>query len=288
MQRTIDVTGALFATDNVLQCFVTPDTFGCTRAIARFLTRKTVDYMRTENIRQIVLDTETTGMNQTGAHYEGHRIIEIGAVEVVNRRLTGNNFHLYLQPDRLVEPDAFNVHGIADEFLLDKPRFGQVVDELLAYIEGAELVIHNASFDVGFLDYELRLAERSAIKIQEICKVTDTLALARRLFPGKRNNLDALCTRYEIDNSKRVLHGALLDAEILAHVYLAMTGGQTALTFDRAEASSRHAVDDIVSAAQPPNKKRRVLTANAQETAQHQSQLEKIRQKAGQCLWHQD
>ncbi len=182
--------------------------------------------MSTAITRQIVLDTETTGMNQIGAHYEGHKIIEIGAVEVVNRRLTGNNFHVYLKPDRLVDPEAFGVHGIADEFLLDKPTFAEVADEFMDYIRGAELVIHNAAFDIGFMDYEFSLLKRDIPKTNTFCKVTDSLAVARKMFPGKRNSLDALCARYEIDNSKRTLHGALLDAQILAEVYLAMTGGQ--------------------------------------------------------------
>ena len=178
--------------------------------------------MSTAITRQIVLDTETTGMNQIGAHYEGHKIIEIGAVEVVNRRLTGNNFHVYLKPDRLVDPEAFGVHGIADEFLLDKPTFAEVADEFMDYIRGAELVIHNATFDIGFMDYEFSLLKRDIPKTNTFCKVTDSLAVARKMFPGKRNSLDALCARYEIDNSKRTLHGALLDAQILAEVYLAM------------------------------------------------------------------
>ncbi len=170
--------------------------------------------MSTAITRQIVLDTETTGMNQIGAHYEGHKIIEIGAVEVINRRLTGNNFHVYLKPDRLVDPEAFGVHGIADEFLLDKPVFADVVDEFLDYIRGAELVIHNASFDIGFMDYEFGLLKRDIPKTNTFCKVTDSGVGAENV-PGKRNSLDALCSRYEIDNSKRTLHGALLDAQIL-------------------------------------------------------------------------
>ncbi|WP_312158479.1 DNA polymerase III subunit epsilon, partial [Pantoea piersonii] len=182
--------------------------------------------MSTANNRQIVLDTETTGMNMIGVHYEGHRIIEIGAVEVVNRRLTGNNFHIYLRPDRLVDPEAFGVHGIADEFLADKPTFAEVADEFLDYIRGAELVIHNASFDIGFMDYEFSMLNRGIGKTETFCRITDSLAMARKMFPGKRNSLDALCSRYEIDNSKRTLHGALLDSEILAEVFLAMTGGQ--------------------------------------------------------------
>ena len=178
--------------------------------------------------RQIVLDTETTGMNQLGAHYEGHGIIEIGAVELVNRRYTGNNFHIYINPNRPVDPEAIKVHGITDEMLADKPEFKAVAQEFLDYIKGAELLIHNAPFDVGFMDYEFRKIGLN-VKTTDICVVTDTLQMARQMYPGKRNNLDALCDRLGIDNSKRTLHGALLDAEILADVYLSMTGGQTSL-----------------------------------------------------------
>ncbi|SUC20511.1 DNA polymerase III subunit epsilon [Proteus mirabilis] len=187
--------------------------------------------MSTPITRQIVLDTETTGMNKLGVHYEGHNIIEIGAVEVINRRLTGRNFHVYIKPERLVDPEAFEVHGISDEFLEDCPSFAEIADEFLAYIRGAELIIHNASFDIGFMDYEFQKLNRDIPLTETFCQITDSLAMARELFPGKRNNLDALCDRYLIDNSKRTLHGALLDAEILADVYLAMTGGKTALAF---------------------------------------------------------
>ncbi len=183
--------------------------------------------------RQIVLDTETTGMNQLGAHYEGHCIIEIGAVELINRRYTGNNFHIYIKPDRPVDPDAIKVHGITDEMLADKPEFKEVAQDFLDYINGAELLIHNAPFDVGFMDYEFRKLNLN-VKTDDICLVTDTLQMARQMYPGKRSNLDALCERLGIDNSKRTLHGALLDAEILADVYLMMTGGQTNL-FDEEE-----------------------------------------------------
>lgn len=186
--------------------------------------------------RQIVLDTETTGMNQIGAHYEGHCIIEIGAVEMINRKYTGNNFHIYIKPDRLVDPDAIKVHGITDEMLADKPDFKTIAQDFIEYIRGAELLIHNAPFDVGFMDYEFRKLGLD-IKTTDICLVTDTLQMARQMYPGKRNSLDALCDRLGIDNSKRTLHGALLDAEILADVYLSMTGGQTSL-FDEDHADS--------------------------------------------------
>ncbi len=177
--------------------------------------------------RIVVLDTETTGMNREGGpHYLGHRIIEIGAVEIINRKLTGKHFHVYLKPDREIQPEAIEVHGITDEFLLDKPEYRQVHEEFLQFIQGAELVAHNAPFDVGFMDYEFGLLNAAIGKTTDFCQVTDTLAMAKKIFPGKRNNLDVLCERYGIDNSHRTLHGALLDAEILADVYLLMTGGK--------------------------------------------------------------
>ncbi|MCB1734982.1 MAG: DNA polymerase III subunit epsilon [Gammaproteobacteria bacterium] len=179
-------------------------------------------------MRQIVCDTETTGLE----HADGHRIIEIGAVEVVNRRLTGRTYHQYLQPDRKIDAGAIEVHGITNEFLIDKPRFADVVDEFLAFFDGAELVIHNAPFDVGFFNAELALLGGGLGRIDERCSILDTLAMARQMHPGQRNTLDALCKRYGIDNSHRDLHGALLDSEILADVYLAMTGGQVDLSLD--------------------------------------------------------
>lgn len=152
--------------------------------------------MSTDSNRIVVLDTETTGMNKLGVHYEGHKIIEIGAVEIVNRRLTGRHFHVYIKPDRLVDPEAIAVHGITDEFLQDKPEFAAVADEFINFIRGAELVIHNAPFDIGFMDYEFELLNRGLAKTETFCRITDTLAMARKIFPGKRNNLDALCDRY--------------------------------------------------------------------------------------------
>ena len=235
--------------------------------------------------RQIVLDTETTGMNMIGVHYEGHRIIEIGAVEVVNRRLTGNNFHVYLKPDRLVDPEAFGVHGIADEFLADKPTFAEVADDFLAYIEGAELVIHNASFDIGFMDYEFGMLGRDIPKTETFCKITDSLAMARKLFPGKRNSLDALCSRYEIDNSRRTLHGALLDSEILAEVFLTMTGGQTSLKFSMEGDRQEQSNDETIYRITRPASGLCVVTATAEEIAEHESRLDLVMKKGGSCLW---
>lgn len=183
--------------------------------------------------RQVVLDTETTGLDPAS----GHRIIEIGCVELRERRLTGKNLHLYLQPDREIDPGAIEVHGITNEFLQGKPRFADIVEELHAYLDGSELIIHNASFDVGFLENEWSLLGQS-FKLSSICRITDSLAMARKRFPGQRNSLDALCKRMDVNNAHRSLHGALLDSEILADVYLRMTGGQTALLLDEGQRTS--------------------------------------------------
>lgn len=241
--------------------------------------------MSTAITRQIVLDTETTGMNQIGAHYEGHKVIEIGAVEVINRRLTGNNYHIYLKPDRLIDPEAFGVHGIADEFLLDKPVFGDIADDFIEYIRGAELVIHNASFDIGFLDYEFSKLNRGIPKTNTFCKVTDSLALARKMFPGKRNSLDALCSRYDIDNSKRTLHGALLDSQILADVYLLMTGGQTLMTFSMDGEGQLQGDAGGIQRVVRQASKLKVVLASDEELMNHESRLDLVQKKGGSCLW---
>jgi len=231
-------------------------------------------------MRQIVLDTETTGLEPE----QGHRIIEIGCVELGDRRLTGNNFHQYLQPDREIDPGAVEVHGITNEFLADKPRFADIAGDFLDYIRGAELVIHNAPFDVGFLGHELGMLAEPGPKLAEICAITDTLEMARRMHPGQRNSLDALCKRYAIDNAHRELHGALLDAEILADVYLAMTGGQTAFALDggdREGSSGRDAGIRRLDAERPALP---VVRASADELRAHRARLEAIR-SGGRCLW---
>jgi len=240
--------------------------------------------------RQIVLDTETTGMNQDGKnHYEGHKIIEIGAVEIINRRLTGNHFHVYINPLRLVDEEAFNIHGISNEFLKDKPIFKDVANEFIKFINGAELIIHNASFDIGFMDYEFRLAQIDFITASH-CMITDTLAMARRIFPGKRNNLDVLCERYQIDNSHRTLHGALLDAEILAEVYLAMTGGQTSLSFNQEDNGQTN-----LSSGQSAQHKitreyfnLKVIKATDDELIEHNKSLDKIDKKSDGAIWRKE
>lgn len=233
--------------------------------------------------RVVVFDTETTGLNtEAGPHYMGHKVIEIGAVEVVNRRLTGRHYHVYLKPDRKIDEEAIKVHGITNDFLADKPVFSTQVDEFLQFIRGAEIVAHNAPFDVGFLDYELSLIGRKE-RIESICHVTDTLALARKMYPGKRNNLDVLCTRYGIDNSHRTLHGALLDAEILADVYLLMTGGQTKLNLqnDAQNQEDSGAIQRLSSTRTPL----KIIRADPQELQNHEARLDLITEKGGSCLW---
>ncbi|WP_275096469.1 DNA polymerase III subunit epsilon [Sedimenticola hydrogenitrophicus] len=231
--------------------------------------------------RQIVLDTETTGLEPA----QGHRIIEIGCVEMVDRRLTGNNFHQYLQPDREIDQAAIEVHGITNEFLADKPRFADVVEDFIAYIRGAELIIHNAPFDVGFLNHELRLLPGEQPPLDTVCRVLDTLVMAKKMHPGQRNSLDALCKRYDINNSHRELHGALLDAEILADVYLMMTGGQGALSLDTGGGEGESAGERIqrLDANRP---RLQVVRASVDELTIHQQRLDLIEKGAGGgCVW---
>lgn len=227
--------------------------------------------------RQIILDTETTGLEPR----LGHRIIEVAGVEMVNRRLTGRHFHRYLNPGRDSDEGALQVHGLTTEFLSDKPKFAEIVDELLEYITGAELIIHNAPFDIGFLDAELALVRKK--KLVTFCPVViDTLRMAKDLHPGKRNGLDSLCERYQIDNSARTLHGALLDAELLAEVYLAMTRGQDSLIVEaenvRAEVKA--------TAFERGDLKIRVQRASAEELAAHEAQLADIDKASGGSVWH--
>lgn len=230
--------------------------------------------------RQIVLDTETTGLEPD----LGHRIVEIGCVEIDDRRITDRHFHCYLNPDRLVEGGALEVHGITDAFLEDKPRFRDIVDDFLAFIEGAELIIHNAPFDVGFLDAELARLERSpTIQIAQVANILDTVVLARELHPGQRVSLDALCKRYEVDNSNRQLHGALLDAELLADVYLLMTGGQVDLGLSMRSGTEQHA--DQASKQALDLSALVCLRANAEELRAHQQQLDSIKNQSGRCVW---
>ena len=230
--------------------------------------------------RQIVLDTETTGLETA----DGHRVIEIGCVELLNRRLTHNHFHRYLQPDRDIDPAAVKVHGISSEFLADKPRFADVVEDFLGFIRGAELIIHNAAFDVGFIDHELRITGLKQ-RTTDLCRVFDTLELARRLHPGQRNSLDALCKRYDIDNSQRTLHGALLDAEILADVYLAMTREQVTLSLETEIVQTEAKAENIahLSSDRPPL---RIICATEQERSAHTRYLDALDSSSGgKCVW---
>jgi DNA polymerase-3 subunit epsilon len=232
-------------------------------------------------MRQIVLDTETTGLEPA----LGHRIIEIGCVELVNRRVTGQSFHRYLNPERDIDIGAEAVHGLQRQDLVRQPRFAEVVDELLEFIGGSELIIHNAEFDISFLDAELRRAGRAMV-MSELCRVLDTLVLAREMHPGQRNNLDALCKRYNVDNSRRELHGALLDARILADVYLAMTGGQGALALAESGAGPAGLGSGQVRALVRPPAPLRVIGASEPELAAHREMLALIaKSSGGRCLW---
>ncbi len=234
------------------------------------------------NERQVILDTETTGLDPV----QGHRVIEIGCLEVLNRRPTDRRFHVYLQPDRLIDEEAINIHGITNEFLADQPRFADVADEFLNFVRDAELIIHNAAFDLGFLNHELRRCGRGHMTLEQICKVKDTLLLARQRHPGQRNSLDALCKRYNIDNSQRTLHGALLDAEILADVYLAMTRQQGSMFVQEVADTGgmhNHPVRRSRSRNRPPLP---VIHADAGECAEHARYLEMLdKSSGGSCVW---
>ena len=234
-------------------------------------------------MRQIVLDTETTGLDPA----QGHRIIEIGCVEMVDRRLTGRNFHQYLQPDREIDKAAEEVHGISNEFLADKPRFGDLAEDFLEYIGGSELIIHNAPFDIGFLNCELgRLAAAQPL-IESFCSVVDTLVMAKKMHPGQRNSLDALCKRYGIDNSQRELHGALLDSEILAEVYLAMTGGQVNLLLDGTNETEAGSIGAGISRLPAQRRPLKVVYAGGDELELHLACLASIDEASGGgCIWN--
>jgi DNA polymerase III subunit epsilon len=231
-------------------------------------------------MRQIVLDTETTGLSAEG----GDRIIEIGCVELYARKLTGNNLHFYINPERDSHEDALKVHGISNEFLRDKPKFAQLAEDILAYVKDAEVIIHNAAFDIGFLNKELERLGKSPFN-DHVSGVIDTLALAKEMFPGKRNSLNALCDRLEVDNSGRTLHGALLDAELLADVYINMTRGQEALIMEAVDSSTEKTTvvsRDLSQFALP------ILTANAQEVAAHDDVLTQMdKSSGGKTVWRQ-
>jgi DNA polymerase-3 subunit epsilon len=239
--------------------------------------------MMDELKRQLVLDTETTGLEPS----QGHRIIEIGVVEMIDRRLTGNNFHIYLQPDREIDAGAIEVHGITNEFLADKPRFEDIAEELADYLRDAEVIIHNAPFDVGFIDAEFQRME-NGLTMESLCEVIDTLVMAREMHPGQRNSLDALCGRYDVNNNHRTKHGALLDSEILADVYLAMTGGQKSLGW---EADDDKEGDSITKGIRRVNREGlslRVLKATDLELAAHEERLDAMASSGTSPVWRQD
>lgn len=236
---------------------------------------------RTFTNRIVVLDTETTGLNPQ----EGHRIIEIGCVELLNRRLTGNRFHVYINPDRIIDAGAVAVHGITNEFLADKARFKDIFTDFLTFIQGAELVIHNAPFDVGFINHEFSLLENPGKTVADYCAVFDTLSFARKKHPGQRNSLDALCKRYSIDNSHRELHGALLDAEILADVFLLMTGGQSSLLDESLSAPEKEDINQNTNRLSADRAALAIIRCSDEELTAHQLCLETIEKAAGTCIW---
>ena len=234
-------------------------------------------------MRQIVLDTETTGLSTA----QGHRIIEIGCIELVNRRFTGREYHRFINPERDIDEGAQRVHGISLEDLEGQPRFADIADELLEFLHGAELIIHNADFDVGFIEYELALMKHPKARIDDHATVLDTLSLARELHPGQRNSLDALCKRYEVDSSKRDVHGALIDAELLALVYLAMTGGQTTLLLDEDESLVSTETGEVVVAERRTDLKLVITQATEDELAAHEYLLDKVAD-GGSCVWRDE
>jgi DNA polymerase-3 subunit epsilon len=235
-------------------------------------------------MRQIVLDTETTGLDPL----QGHRIIEIGCVEMQNRKLTGRHLHLYINPQREIDAAALEVHGITEEFLSDKPLFADIADTFVEFVRDAELIIHNAPFDIGFLDHELAALDRGYLPMNEYCAVLDSLVLARKKHPGQKNNLDALCKRYDVDNSQRELHGALKDAEILADVYLMMTGGQSSLSLGYESPTEDGAASAGPGKLQGRRSPLRVIRATGDELDAHQKRLEAINKgSGGACVWLQ-
>ncbi|QCI16498.1 DNA polymerase III subunit epsilon [Buchnera aphidicola (Aphis craccivora)] len=228
--------------------------------------------------RIIVLDTETTGMNNFGKPFINHRIIEIGAVEIINRRFTGNNFHVYIQPNRLIDSNALKVHGITNDFLSDKPLFKNIAKKFFQYIQDSKLVIHNAPFDVGFINQEFSLLKNKIIDISNFCCIIDTLKISRKLFPGKKNTLDALCNRYKIKNSHRVLHGALLDAFLLGKLYLLMTSGQESMSFYN-NIENTKSLESCGKLIINKKKSLKILKANNQELKLHEKYVNYIKNK---------
>lgn len=231
-------------------------------------------------MRQIILDTETTGL----APEEGHRIIEIGCIELINRKFTGKRYHQYINPEREVEEGALQVHGITNQFLQDKPVFATIVKEFMDFVSDAELIIHNAPFDTGFINHELKLTKQNWQPITHYCRIIDSLVIARQLHIGQRNSLDALCKRYSVDNSQRDLHGALMDAHLLAQVYLAMTGGQGCLFDEMQSNENQNEENTDITVIKNSGRKLTVLHASAEELVEHDKHLQKMKDK-GRCVW---
>ena len=231
-------------------------------------------------MRQIVLDTETTGLSTA----QGHRIIEIGCLELVNRRLTGREYHRFLNPERAIDEGAERVHGISRADLEGQPLFADIAEEFLEFLHDSELVIHNAEFDVGFIEYELQLMQHARPAIADHAMVLDTLALARKLHPGQRNSLEALCKRYDVDATKRDVHGALIDSELLAKVYLAMTGGQTAMSLDADAADMARVFEESANQTRDDGLNLVVVRASDGEMSAHEALLDKM-EKNGTCVW---
>lgn len=237
--------------------------------------------MKLTHKRQIFLDTETTGLEIS----DGHRIIEIGCVEMVDRKLTGNRYHQYVQPDKTIDEGAFEVHGISNESLLDKPRFSEIYPEFLKFVKDSDLIIHNSAFDVGFLNHEFNLCDKNFIALEKLCAVVDSLKIARKKHPGQKNNLNALCKRYDVDNTHRDLHGALLDAEILAEVYLRMTGGQLSLSFGSVgeNDSDEGGINDIRT-VDLGGRGAKIIMASQAELEAHRDRLENIKAQSGSLV----
>jgi DNA polymerase III subunit epsilon len=240
--------------------------------------------MNPNKIRQVILDTETTGLESK----QGHRIIEIGCVEIINRRKTDNSFHQYLNPAREIEDGAFDVHGLSNEFLTDKPLFADIAQDFIDFVRDSEVIIHNAPFDIAFIDAELSRLGKQWGNLENYCRIIDTLTMARELHPGQKNSLDALCTRYEVDNSQRELHGALLDAQILLDVYLAMTGGQTKLLLDE-ERENQAGELDTAQKIDSDRPALRIIRPDAEEFAAHEQRLTQIdKESGGHCVWKRE
>ncbi|MDP0589694.1 MAG: DNA polymerase III subunit epsilon [Candidatus Endonucleobacter bathymodioli] len=235
-------------------------------------------------MKQIVLDTETTGISPS----QGHRIVEIGCVEIVNRKITGKHYQAYINPQYVMGDEVMKIHGITNEFLQDKPLFSAIADKFFELINGSELIIHNAPFDLGFINNEFKLLGSDNVRVEDYCSITDTLVMARSKHPGQKNNLDALCKRYQINNSSRTFHGALLDSQILAEVYLAMTGGQRLLSLGNDEEKELGDKSSMVRRLSPDRRPCKIIKAAPDELERHQKKLAAINNKAGTCLWSED